>query len=199
MRETSCLLITCLALAATHAPLHAQSAPSPHAATSSPTTADAQSIELQKKLEAISSDLATTHQQLDQSKQEIEQLREELVLIKKQLASSQPGLSQPSIPANEADTAKTTASAIEDLQEQQQTLEAQVKLHEQTKVESESKYPVRVTGLILFNSFINRGIVDNIDLPEAALAPSDDCERPPSHQAMTLATEVVVQLSVRPF
>jgi hypothetical protein len=175
MRETSCLLITCLALTAAYAPLHAQSAPSPHGATySSPAAADAQSIELQQKLEAISSDLATTHQQLDQSKQEIEQLREELVLIKKQLASSQPGLSQPSNPANEADTAKTTASAIEDLQEQQQTLEAQVKLHEQTKVESESKYPVRVTGLILFNSFINRGIVDNIDLPEAALAPSDD-------------------------
>jgi hypothetical protein len=156
MRDTSCLLITYLALAATYTPLHAQLAPSPHAATySSPTTADAQSIELQQK-------------------KEIEQLREELILIKKQLASSQPGLSQPAIPANEADTAKTTASAIEDLQEQQQTLEAQVKLHEQTKVESESKYPVRVTGLILFNSFINRGIVDNIDLPEAALAPSDD-------------------------
>src|SRR5271170_1693692 len=137
MRKTLCLLIICLARAATQAPLHAQSAASPHATTySSPATADAQSIELQQKLEAISSDLATTHQQLDQSKKEIEQLREELVLIKKQLASSQPGLSQPSTPANEVDTAKTTASAIEDLQEQQQTLEAQVKLHEQTKVES---------------------------------------------------------------
>ena len=43
-------------------------------------------------------------------------------------------------------------------------------MHDQTKVESSSKYPLRVTGLILFNSFINRGIVDNIDLPEAALS-----------------------------
>ena len=98
MRETSRLLLTCLALAAMHTPIACaidaalRTLPSPPAAT-----ADAQSIELQQKLEAISSDLATTHQQLEQSQKEIEQLREELVLIKKQLASTQPGLVQPSI------------------------------------------------------------------------------------------------------
>jgi len=175
MRETRSLLIICLALVATLAPLRAQSTESSHAvASSTASTTNAQSIELQQKLEAISSALVTTHQQLEQSQKEIEQLREQLALIKKQLAFAQPGLAQPSDPVNDADTAKATAAEIEDLQERQQTLEAQVKLHEQTKVESESKYPVRVTGLILFNSFINRGIVDNIDLPEAALAPSDE-------------------------
>jgi hypothetical protein len=174
MRKTRCLLITCLALAAPRATLHAQSTATPRTAVSSPTsTTDAQSVQLQKKLEAISSDLATTHQQLDQSQKEIEQLREELAQIKKQLASSQ-SASQSLTPASEADTAKATASSIEDIKERQETLEAQVKLHEQTKIETESKYPVRVTGLILFNSFINRGIVDNIDLPEAALADTDE-------------------------
>src|SRR5271170_328651 len=175
MRETRSLLIICLALVATLAPLRAQSTESSHAvASSTASTTNTQSIELQQKLEAISSALVTTHQQLEESQKEIEQLREQLALIKKQLAFAQPGLAQPSDPVNDADTAKATAAEIEDLQERQQTLEAQVKLHEQTKVESESKYPVRVTGLILFNSFINRGIVDNIDLPEAALAPSDE-------------------------
>jgi hypothetical protein len=175
MRETGSLLIICLTLAATQTLLRAQSTSSSHSVASSPLPAtDGQSIELQQKVEAISSDLVTTRQQLEQSQKEIEQLREELALIKNQLASTQPGLAQPSNSANDADTAKTTAAAIEDLQERQQTLEAQVKLHEQTKVESESKYPVRVTGLILFNSFINEGTVDNIDLPEAALAPGND-------------------------
>jgi hypothetical protein len=174
MRKTRCLLITYLALAAHHATLHAQSAATPHTNASSHTsTTDAQAVELQKKLEAISSDLATTHQQLDQSQKEIEQLREELALIKKQLATSQ-AASQPSTPATDTDTAKATASSIEGIKERQETLEAQVKLHEQTKIESESKYPVRVSGLILFNSFINRGIVDSIDLPEAALAEAND-------------------------
>jgi hypothetical protein len=53
-----------------------------------------------------------------------------------------------------------------------QTLEAAVKLHDQTKVESGSKYPVRLTGLILFNGFLNRGVADNIDLPAYALRPA---------------------------
>ncbi len=175
MREPRSLLIICLALVATQAPLHAQSTESPRATASSPSsTTSAESVDLQQKLEAISAALVTTHQQLEQSQKEIEELREQLALIKKQLASAQPGPAQPSNPTDDAGSAKTTAAAIEDLQERQQTLEAQVKLHEQTKVESESKYPIRVTGLILFNSFINRGIVDNIDLPEAALAPNGD-------------------------
>ncbi len=44
-----------------------------------------------------------------------------------------------------------------------------MRLHDQTKVESGSKYPVRLTGLILFNGFLNRGVPDNTDLPEVAL------------------------------
>ena len=59
------------------------------------------------------------------------------------------------------------------MQERQDTLEAQVKLHDQTKVESDSKYPVHLTGLILFNAFANRGNVDNIDLPAIAVGQPD--------------------------
>jgi len=119
---------------------------------------------------AISSDLAVTHQQLEQSQHEMEQLRQELAQIKKLLAATPSAAVESPSPGNPVDTAKATAAAIEDLQERQQTTEAQVKLHDQTKVESSSKYPLHVTGLILFNSFLNRGSVDNIDLPEAALS-----------------------------
>jgi hypothetical protein len=150
------------------ASLHAQS-PSqvPPPAPPSPST-DMHSAELERKLEEISSALIVTHQQLERSQQEMEQLREELVQIRKQLAAAQSG--QVESPESPADAAKTTAARIEDLQEQQQTTEAQVKLHDQTKVESSSKYPLHVTGLILFNAFVNRGNVDNIDLPAAALS-----------------------------
>ena len=44
-----------------------------------------------------------------------------------------------------------------------------MKVHEQTKVESGSKYPVRLTGLILFNGYLNKGVADNTDLPAFAL------------------------------
>jgi hypothetical protein len=165
MRDIRYHLLACLMMAALHAPLLAQ-LPAPAPAPAS--TTDKHSAELEQKLETISSDLAVTHQQLQQSQQEIEQLREELAQIKKQLASAQPASAESSA-ESPVDSAKATAASIEALQEQQQTTEAQVKLHEQTKVESSSKYPIHVSGLILFNTFINRGSVDNIDLPEAAL------------------------------
>ena len=171
MRDIRFELLACLILAAAQASLHAQlpgTAPAPASPTSS--AADARSAELERKLEDISSALAATHKQFEQSQQELEQLRQELAQIKKQLALAQPAPGELSSSATTADAAKETAAAIEGLQEQQQTTEAQVKVHDQTKVESGSKYPLRVTGLILFNAFINRGSVDNIDLPEAALS-----------------------------
>jgi hypothetical protein len=170
MRDIRCGLFPCLILIAAQAPLHAQSPGSIPAAASLPSsTVDTHSIDLEGKLEAISSALAVTHQQLEQSQKEMNQLRKDLAEIKKQLAAAQSGSAESSSSADSVDAAKSTAATIEDLQEQQQTTEAQVKLHDQTKVESSSKYPLHVTGLVLFNSFINRGNLDNIDLPEAAL------------------------------
>src|SRR5437868_2525982 len=171
MRDIRRELLTCLILIAVQTSLHAQSPASiPASASPSSSASDTHSVELEQKLEAISSALAVTHQQLEQSQQEMEQLREELAQIKKLLAATQSGAAESPSSGNSSDTAKKTAAAIEALQEEQQTIEAQVKVHDQIKVESASKYPLQVTGLLLFNAFINRGSVDNIDLPEAALS-----------------------------
>jgi hypothetical protein len=176
MRETGFCLLACLILTGVRASLYAQSSvPVSAAASSLSSPADARSAKLEQRIETISASLDDAHQQLEQSRKEILQLQRELSLIKEQLAATQPVHSEQSnAVSSNVDVAKTTASAIEDLQERQQTLEEQVKLHEQTKIESDSKYPVRITGLILFNSFINKGIVDNIDLPEVALSASND-------------------------
>ena len=170
MIDIRCGLLTGLVLAAVQTTLVAQSTMPVPSTSSSSSESEAHSVELEQKLEAISSALVATHQQLQQSQQEIEQLREELAQIKKQLALNQPVPAESSATGGTVNGAQATAATIEGLQEQQQTLQAQVKLHEQTKVESSSKYAVRVSGLILFNSFINRGTVDNIDLPEVALS-----------------------------
>jgi hypothetical protein len=169
MRNIRYDLFTCLVIVAAQAPLRAQSTQSFSVAEpTAPLVNKTNSIELERKLEAVSSALVVTRQQLEQSQQEMEQLRQELVEIRKQLMVTQVPATGSSTATNGGD-AKTTAAVIEDLQERMQTTEAQVKVHDQTKIESSSKYPLRVTGLLLFNSFINRGAVDNIDLPEAAL------------------------------
>ena len=41
----------------------------------------------------------------------------------------------------------------------------------QTKVESGSKYRVRLSGLVLLNTAVTRGSVDNLDIPQIAVPP----------------------------
>src|ERR1700736_2358007 len=92
MRDLRFELLACLILIGAQVSLQAQLPGSISAsAPPSSSTPDPHSVELERKLEAISSALAITHQQLEQSQQEMEQLREELAQIKKLLAATQSG------------------------------------------------------------------------------------------------------------
>jgi hypothetical protein len=155
MRDLTCTLLLCSILGLPAPVLQAQINP-PIAQT----MPGGQTEGIAQRLEAMSSALATTRQQLDQSQQQIIQLQAELAEMKRQLASASPS----------ADPSPSQApeSTSQQMEEQLQTLDAQVKVHDQVKVESGSKYPVRLTGLVLFNGFLNHGSVDNIDLPSIA-------------------------------
>ncbi len=151
------VLLGCGAMA--RAQQNAETAPSP--------------AELQQKMDTISAALATTQQQMEQSQRQMQQLQRELDELRQQLAAA--GTTTPAIttgtPAAGANGAQ--AGPVEPVkttpEERQETTEAAVKVLDQIKVESESRYPVRVTGLILFNGFLNRGVPDNVDLPAVAL------------------------------
>jgi hypothetical protein len=56
------------------------------------------------------------------------------------------------------------------LEEEYQLLSGKVDDQYQTKVESASKYRLRVSGIVLMNLVSNQGVVDNIDLPTLAYA-----------------------------
>ncbi|HEY6374564.1 MAG TPA: hypothetical protein VIX90_03470 [Edaphobacter sp.] len=155
-------LSACLLLGITSAFLQAQTA------SQSAISADARTMQLEKRLETISSALVGARQQLDQSLQQIQQLQRELAEIKQQLPAAQVSTSDSG--SNVVDPLSELKTSVSDIKERQETLEAQVKLHDQTKVESDSKYPIHLTGLILFNAFANRGNVDNIDLPAIAIS-----------------------------
>jgi hypothetical protein len=145
-------------------------------------------------MEAISSALEATQQQIEQSQRQMQELQQQLAELRREIAgaataspnaavaaapgSAAPGSdadtvsgADPVAPSNAASDTATNAK-ITAIEERQQTLEAAVKLHDQTKVESVSKYPVRLTGLILFNAYLNKGAADNTDLPEFALKPA---------------------------
>jgi len=60
-------------------------------------------------------------------------------------------------------------SRVATLEENQQLTDTRLQEQSQTKVESGSKYRVRLTGIVLMNTFENVGNVNNLDFPETAV------------------------------
>ena len=144
-------------------------------AQQTPATAPS-AAELQQKIDAISATLAATQQQIEQSQRQMQQLQQELNELKQQMratgAATTPGAGSGPASASTEAQAGVSESGKVPIEERQETTEAAVKVLDQVKVESASKYPVRVTGLILLNGFLNRGVPDNVDLPAVAVRPT---------------------------
>ena len=60
---------------------------------------------------------------------------------------------------------------ISKLEEDQELMNDKIIEQSQTKVESGSKYRVRLSGLVLLNTAVTRGSVDNLDIPQVAVPP----------------------------
>jgi hypothetical protein len=69
-------------------------------------------------------------------------------------------------PAQDSQSIESRVSALE---ENQQLSDSRLQEQSQTKVESGSKYRVRLTGIVLMNTFETVGTVNNIDFPETAM------------------------------
>jgi len=108
----------------------------------------------------LSQQLQQTRAELADSKREIEELRQSVEELRKQMQAARPS----EVPAAVA-SEPTVAAANQDVG----FLAAKVDEMHQDKVESVSKYPVKLSGLVLFNSYWNKGILDIQDLPNLAL------------------------------
>ncbi len=128
---------------------------------------DAQTSTLQQHLDLLSSKIDSLRQQLEQSQSEMEAMRQEIASLRSQLA----GTTQTQTAAQ---AAADLRAGVEQLQERTGVLESEVRQHDQTKVESLSKYPVRIFGTLLFTSVSNSGDTDDIDLPIVALPAQPD-------------------------
>jgi len=77
--------------------------------------------------------------------------------------------------ASERVVSETTAGQtsneerITKLEEDQQLADAKIAEQNQTKVESASKYRALLSGIVLFNTYSERGSVDNADFPQLAI------------------------------
>ena len=124
---------------------------------------------IQQKVERLAAAVTDEQTQIEHSRQQILALRQQVADLQARLANKekaeavQPHESETDAPASRLATEVTV------LREQQEVQQGEIATHEQSKVESESKYPVKLTGLVLMNAFANTGGVDVIQSPAFAV------------------------------
>jgi len=132
---------------------------------------------LLQKLQAQVQDL---HAQVNDLKAEQQSAKAESAVLRKELETAKSQLVAITVPAGSgspmqavAPSASTAATEqrISRLEENQQLADSKIAEQSQTKVESGSKYRLRLTGIVLLNMFENRGTVENSDFPLLAENP----------------------------
>jgi len=119
---------------------------------------DARYRQIDERLNGLTTALEQTRGELAAAVDEIHRLRVELEQARVGKA--------PEVSGERA--AAQLTEEVARLREDQDVLQEQVKVHEQVKVETLSRYHLWFSGLILFNAYANRGSVDVPDLPNIA-------------------------------
>jgi hypothetical protein len=137
---------------------------------------------LQSQVQTLNSQLGDMRREQERATAETRELRRELDLVKSQNStgangpmnsySAAPPKEIAAQPVSNSTAQPGQPQTVEDrlgkLEEAQDVLEGKVNDQYQTKVESGSKYRLRLSGIVLLNLFENRGTVDNLDFPEVA-------------------------------
>jgi len=106
---------------------------------------------------------ARMQQQIDAQQQQLDEYRNAIKALQQQLAVA--------TASNTTTTtdATTLQQAVTEIREEQSAQQAEIAVHEQAKVETRSRYNMRIGGLLLFNAFANDGAVDSVDVPVLAV------------------------------
>jgi hypothetical protein len=123
--------------------------------------------ELRTAVKDLRAEAAQYHAETQELRHELEAAREQTVAMHGATPNAASSYGTASAP-NES-VADEPQRSTPTMEEQLQLLSNKVDDQYQTKVESASKYRVRLSGLLLFNMFSNRGSVDNIDFPHLAI------------------------------
>lgn len=126
---------------------------------------------LEERVQQLTDAMAHTQTQLEIYQKQLQQLQEQLAEVRKQMAEQKLSAqtSGNSTSSSSSSSAGPSSAQLDAIREQQAMEESQIATHEQTKVETESKYPLKVSGLVLFNGFVNTRQVDSALAPTYAV------------------------------
>ena len=123
------------------------------------------SSDLTERVQQLTEAMNRIETQISESQRQLNEMRAQLADLLQRLGPVKSPISlQPDKAAAKLQT------EIDDLRERQSVQESQIAVQEQAKVESESKYPVKFSGLILMNGFVNTRMVDSAPTPTIAVA-----------------------------
>ncbi len=127
-----------------------------------------------QRVEELTAAVAQAQAQMQAYQKQLIELQQQLDVLRLQMATEQarvPPKTQPAIAnASGPETANAAPASLEEIRERQAILESQIATHDVTKVETESKYPLKVSGLFLFNGFVNTRAVDVTASPAYAVS-----------------------------
>jgi len=128
--------------------------------------------QLQAQIDTLNAQVKDLKTQQQSAQADASAMRKELDVTKSQLAAlEQPakGMEAAQVQLSPPGAPSPGEERINKLQENQQMADAKIAEQSQTKVESSSKYRLRLSGILLFNLFDNRGSVDSVDFPLLAV------------------------------
>jgi F0F1-type ATP synthase membrane subunit b/b' len=133
----------------------------PGAGQNSPKTPDS----LQDSIQTLQNQANELKTMMEEMKAEILRSRAEAAALREELQATRDQLATTAQREKES----SVQQDAQKLQEDQDLLKAKVEDQYQSKVESASRYRVRLSGIALVNMFSNNGTVDNFDFPTLAL------------------------------
>jgi hypothetical protein len=127
----------------------------------------------EQKVEHLTKAVVQAQAQMEIYQNQLTELRQQLAALQQQMAAEK-GIPPPSTPpvttnAGGAESASAIPAALDEIRERQTIEESQIATHEETKVETDSKYPLKVSGLLLLNGFVNTRQVDVSAAPTYAI------------------------------
>ncbi len=124
-----------------------------------------------QRLDQLGAAIAQAQAQVDASQRQLEELKQQLALLRQQTVdhgAEAAGAVQSAGGISVAQAEKPEQQP-EQQAEQQAVQESEIATLDQEKVESDSKYPVKLSGLILFNAFTNSAGTDQPAIPTVTL------------------------------
>jgi hypothetical protein len=130
----------------------------------------------EQRVEHLTAAVAQAQAQVEAYQAQLTELRLQLAVLRQQMTAEKSigpsGAETASTKAGVTDVTPAAPATLEEIRERQAIEESQIATHDVTKVETESKYPLKVSGLVLFNAFVNTRQVDVSAAPSYALSGS---------------------------